>query len=96
LRTNPFVKGAWTLFEEDILVKSNAIFAGKVEGRWLGTAASVSPENSDPVTVYLDSSGTVVGYDFYDVTTRTGIVNCSFKIELGEIDKEVFDFLVKE
>jgi hypothetical protein len=53
-------------------------------------------ENSDPVTVYLDSSGTVVGYDFYDVTTRTGIVNCSFKIELGEIDKEVFDFLVKE
>jgi len=49
-------------------------------------------ENSGPATVYLDSSGTVVGYDFYDVTTRTGIVNRFFNIELGEIDKRVFDF----
>ena len=51
-------------------------------------------ENSDPVTVYLDSSDTVVGYDFYDVTTRTGIVNRFFNIEHGEIGKEVFDFPV--
>jgi hypothetical protein len=42
--------------------------------------------------VYLDSSETVVGYDFYDVTTRTGIVNRFFNIEFGEIDKRVFDF----
>jgi len=53
-------------------------------------------ENSGPVTVYLDSSGTVVGYDFYDVMTRTGIVNRFFNIELGEIDKEVFDFPKEE
>jgi hypothetical protein len=49
-------------------------------------------ENSGPVTVYLDSSGTLVGYDFYDVTTRTGIVNRFFNIRVGEIDERVFDF----
>ena len=53
-------------------------------------------ENSGPVTVYLDSSGTVVGYDFYDVSTRTGIVNRFFNIELGEVDKQVFDFPKEE
>jgi hypothetical protein len=53
-------------------------------------------ENSGPVTVYLDSSRTVVGYDFYDVTTRTGIVNRLFNIEFGEIDKRVFDFPKEE
>ena len=49
-------------------------------------------ESAGPVTVYLDASGIVVGYDFYDVTTRTGIVTRFFNIELGEIGKEVFDF----
>ncbi len=48
-------------------------------------------EGSSLVTVYLDSDGTVIGYDFYDVTTRTGIVNRFFNIEVGEIDKRVFD-----
>ena len=37
-----FVKPAWALFEEDILVKSNAVFTGVVEDRWLGAAANVS------------------------------------------------------
>lgn len=45
-----------------------------------------------PVKVYLDSSDTVVGYDFYDTTTRTGIVNRYFNIEFGLIDGRVFDF----
>jgi hypothetical protein len=53
-------------------------------------------DNSGPVTVFLDSSGTVVGYEFYDVTTRTGILNLFFNIELGEIDERVFDFPKKE
>lgn len=39
-----FVKPAWALFEEDILVKSNAVFAGVVDDRWLGSTASVSPD----------------------------------------------------
>jgi hypothetical protein len=46
--------------------------------------------------VYIDASGTVVGYDFYDVTTRTGIATRFFNIVLGEIGKEVFDFPKKE
>ncbi len=37
------MKPAWALFEEDILVKSNAVFAGVVDDRWLGATASVSP-----------------------------------------------------
>jgi hypothetical protein len=37
-----FVKPAWALFEEDILVKNNAVFAGVVDDRWLGATASVS------------------------------------------------------
>ena len=49
-------------------------------------------ESAGPVNVYLDSTGAVVGYDFYDVTTRTGIVNRFFNIEFGGIDKQVFDF----
>jgi hypothetical protein len=39
-----FVKPAWALFKEDILVKSNAVFAGVVDDRWLGATASVSPD----------------------------------------------------
>jgi hypothetical protein len=40
-----FVKPAWALFEEDILVKSNAVFAGVVDDKWLGVVASVSSES---------------------------------------------------
>lgn len=38
------MKPAWALFEEDILVKGNAVFAGVVDDRWLGAVASVSSE----------------------------------------------------
>ena len=38
------MKPAWALFEEDILVKSNAVFAGTVVDKWLGEVASVSSE----------------------------------------------------
>ena len=37
-----FVKPAWVLFEKEILIKSNAVFAGVVNDRWLGMVASVS------------------------------------------------------
>ncbi|PMD30049.1 hypothetical protein L207DRAFT_592813 [Hyaloscypha variabilis F] len=40
-----FVKPAWALFEEDILVKSNAVFAGVVDDKWSGVVASVSSES---------------------------------------------------
>jgi hypothetical protein len=53
-------------------------------------------ENSGLVTVYLDSSGTVVGYDFYDVSTRTGLVNRFFNIVLGKVDEKVFHFPKEE
>jgi hypothetical protein len=53
-------------------------------------------ENSGSVTLYLDSSCTVAGYDFYNVTTRAWIVNRFFNIEIGEIDARVFDFPKKE
>jgi hypothetical protein len=39
-----FVKPAWVLFEEDVLVKSNAVFTGVVDDKWLGAAASVSSD----------------------------------------------------
>jgi hypothetical protein len=39
-----FVKPAWALFGEDTLAKSNAVFAGVVEDKWLGEVASVSSE----------------------------------------------------
>ena len=38
------MKPAWALIEEDILMKSNAVFAGVVDDRWLGPVASVSSE----------------------------------------------------
>jgi len=38
------VKPAWALFEEDFLVKNNAVLAGVVDDRWLGPVASVSSE----------------------------------------------------
>ena len=38
------MKPAWALIEEDILVKSNAVFAGVVSDRWLGSVACVSSE----------------------------------------------------
>ena len=48
--------------------------------------------NAGPVTVFLDSNGVVVGHDFYNVETRTGIVTRFFNIEFGEIDGQVFEF----
>jgi len=45
------VKPAWALFEEDILVKSNAVFAGVVDDRWLGAVANVRSE------LFLDLNG---------------------------------------
>lgn len=38
------MKPAWALFGEDTLAKSNAVFAGVVEDKWLGEVASVSSE----------------------------------------------------
>ena len=49
-------------------------------------------KSAGPVIVYLDAKELVVGYDFYNVTTRTGIMTRFFNIELREIRKEVFDF----
>ncbi|KAE9377442.1 hypothetical protein N431DRAFT_398356 [Stipitochalara longipes BDJ] len=40
-----FVKPAWALFEEDILVKSNAVFTGVVDDKWSGAVVSVSSES---------------------------------------------------
>ena len=37
-----FVKPAWVLFDMEILIKGNAVFAGVVNDRWLGMVASVS------------------------------------------------------
>lgn len=89
-----FVKPAWALFEKDILVKSNAVFAGVINDRWLGEVATwkILHNKIDPVTVYLDTSATVMGYDFYDVSTRTGIVTRFFDIQVGAVDGRVFDF----
>jgi hypothetical protein len=40
-----FVKPAWVLFEKEILIKSNAVFAGVVNDRWLGTVSSISSKS---------------------------------------------------
>lgn len=37
-----FVKPAWPLFDEDVLVKGNAVFGGVVTDRWAGEVVSVS------------------------------------------------------
>jgi len=49
-------------------------------------------QGSMPVTVYLDSDNEVVGYDFFDTSTRTRIVNRYFNIVVGELDGRLFDF----
>lgn len=49
-------------------------------------------QGSEPVTVYLNPGNVVVGYDFFDTTTRTGIVTRYFDIDVGLIDGRVFDF----
>jgi hypothetical protein len=53
-----FVKPAWVLFEEDILVKSNAVFAGVVDDRWLSVVASVSSD----FRVFLGLNGRVADF----------------------------------
>ena len=58
----------------------------------MGLQWKIVYESAGPVTVYLDANELVVGYDFYDVTSRTGIVARFFNIELGEIGEEVFNF----
>jgi hypothetical protein len=49
-------------------------------------------QGAAPVTVFLDPNNVVVGYDFYDTTTRTGVVTRYFNIDIGQIDGRIFDF----
>ncbi|MCJ1244324.1 hypothetical protein MMC30_001522 [Trapelia coarctata] len=94
-----YVRPAFPLFEKEELVKGGAVFGGFVsmEDRYGdgGKAASwnIMYQDIAPVTVYVDTNDTVVGYDFFDPSMRGGIVTRYFNIDVVEhLDSNLFDF----
>ena len=45
-----------------------------------------------PVTVYLDASDTLIGYDFFRTESRTRVVTRYFNIVTGKLDAKFFGF----
>lgn len=45
-----------------------------------------------PVTVRVDSSNTVTGYDYFSVNLRTRVITNFFNIIVGEVEAGTFDF----
>ena len=94
-----YVRPAFPLFEKEELVKGGAVFGGFVsmEDRYgdAGKAATwnIMYQGIAPVTVYVSTNDTVVGYDFFEPSTRSVIVTRFFNIDVVErLDSHLFDF----
>ncbi|EAW13447.1 uncharacterized protein ACLA_054940 [Aspergillus clavatus NRRL 1] len=77
-----YVNSNYPLFEADFLVQNEAVFGGLVRREFVeGDVAS----GAIPVTVYVDSCGVVVGYDYFAPGLRTRVVTMFFNTYVGPV-----------
>lgn len=89
-----YVDPAFPLLEEDLLVKSNAVYAGVATEPYSGTLTkwNLLYAGTIPTTVFLDENNVLHGYDYWAPNERTYATTRLFNVVIGEIPKDVFDF----
>ncbi|EAU29432.1 predicted protein [Aspergillus terreus NIH2624] len=82
-----YVLSNYPLFTEDILTRGGAVFGGLVKRYLLeGYVASWNIIYASlPVTVFVDSCGVIVGYDYFSPNLRTRVVTEFFNTALGPV-----------
>ncbi|OOQ82800.1 hypothetical protein PEBR_37350 [Penicillium brasilianum] len=82
-----YVMSNYPLFTQDFLIRGNAVFGGLVKRNLL--AEHVASWNimysSIPVTVFVDSCGVIVGYDYFSPGLRTRVVTDFFNTAVGPL-----------
>ncbi|KAH7165165.1 hypothetical protein EDB81DRAFT_917131 [Dactylonectria macrodidyma] len=81
-----YVNSNFPLFGQDLLIQAGAVFSGLVRRQFVPgqvAAWSLLYQGAIPVTVFVDSCGTVVGYDYFSLGLRTRVVTEFFNIRLG-------------
>ncbi|PTB37978.1 hypothetical protein M441DRAFT_146244 [Trichoderma asperellum CBS 433.97] len=74
-----YVNSNYPIFEQDFLVKADAVFGGLVTRKFNGDVASVSVI---PVTVYVNNCNAIVGYDYFSPGRRTRVITDFFNIQI--------------
>ncbi|KAI4120854.1 MAG: hypothetical protein LQ338_006716 [Usnochroma carphineum] len=92
--TQYFVNPGFPLVTDDFLVQAAAVFAGMLDDEFNGRVTSwdLMYQGAIPVTVRVDSSNQVSGYDYFAADQRTRVITHLFNIIVGEVDATTFDF----
>ncbi|KAL5364824.1 hypothetical protein BJX96DRAFT_158015 [Aspergillus floccosus] len=82
-----YVLSNYPLFTEDILIQGGAVFGGLVKRDLLeGYVASWNlMYASIPVTLFVDSCGVIVGYDYLSPGLRTRVITDFFNTAVGPV-----------
>ncbi|KAL2846356.1 hypothetical protein BJY01DRAFT_213454 [Aspergillus pseudoustus] len=83
-----YVQSNYPLFGDDILVSGDAVFAGLVKRdhvQGLVASWSIMYAGSIPVTVFVDSCGVMVGYDYFSPGLRTRVTTDLFNTIVGPV-----------
>ncbi|GFP58655.1 hypothetical protein TASIC1_0011002200 [Trichoderma asperellum] len=79
-----YVNSNYPIFEQDFLVKADAVFGGLVTRQFNGDVASwdIMYQGVIPVTVYVNNCNVIVGYDYFSPGRRTRVVTDFFNIQI--------------
>ncbi|KAL2819215.1 hypothetical protein BJX63DRAFT_428861 [Aspergillus granulosus] len=82
-----YVQSNYPLLTENVLIKGDAVFGGLVRRDHVeGLVASWGiMYASIPVTVYVDSCGVIVGYDYFSPGLRTRVTTDFFNTVVGPV-----------
>ncbi|KAL3462666.1 O-methyltransferase-domain-containing protein [Aspergillus heterothallicus] len=83
-----YVQSNYPLFTEDFLIANEAVFGGLVtQAHVQGLAASWNlMYASIPVTVFVDSCGVMVGYDYFSPGLRARVITEFFNTDVGTVE----------
>lgn len=89
-----FSNPGFPLVSDDFLVTNRAIYGGVMHDHFAGQVAlwDILYQDSIPLTVLLDESNIIQGYDFLGPDTRARTITRFFNIIVGPVDSDVFDF----
>ncbi|EHK20491.1 uncharacterized protein TRIVIDRAFT_154462 [Trichoderma virens Gv29-8] len=81
-----YVNSNYPIFEQDFLVKNDAVFGGLVTRQFTeGSVASwnIMYQGAIPVTIYVNTCNEIVGYDYFSPGRRTRVVTDFFNIQIS-------------
>ncbi|KAJ5450814.1 uncharacterized protein N7458_003731 [Penicillium daleae] len=82
-----YVMSNYPLFTEDFLIQGAAVFGGLVKRNLLDkhVASWNILYSSIPITVFVDSCGVLVGYDYFSPGLRTRVITDFFNTAVGPV-----------